>query len=521
MFLRMDGLLLDVHGEGDMSDRKVTIEKTPKGVKASLTPSEGIKAQNGSTPGNTSGIKHNMGQLKELSGLVKRIQLGNMAGLQYEGMRDLYTVFGYKKTPTADDFLAKYVRQDIATRIIDAPPLATWSNPPTIEDEGQNDTWDELDRAVKLWPTIYRADRLARLNSYSLLLLGFDDSGQLERPLKAKKAKAMLWARAIPARLVEEIVFDTNPKSRRFGFPDVYTVRFDDPQSKTTAKTTMGMKDMKVHHSRVVHIVENALEDEVFGIPIIEKVYNLLDDLLKVAGGTSETYWLTGNRGMQADIDPEMELNPEDAAALSDELDEYMHQLRRVIRTRGVELNTLESKPPSPKEVFAMIMALISGTTGIPQRILIGSEAGQLASEQDRANWAERIEERRSLYAEPNILEPLVDILQEIGLLSDVDVEWVWPTAFIQNPLEKGQTMAQQARAIGNISRQTGNKVPMQLTSRTEGREILGLEGDLPEEDILDVEPEVVEVKVPVGEDDDSTGPGTKPEEDKPPTDED
>lgn len=155
-----------------------------------------------------------------------------------------------------------------------------------------------------------------------------------------------------------------------------------------------------------------------------------------------------------------------------------------------------------------MIIALISGTTGIPQRILIGSEAGQLASEQDRANWAERIEERRALYAEPNILEPLVDVFQDVGLLSKGDIEFVWPSAFIQNPLEIGQTQAQTARAIGNISRQTGNKQPMQIISRQEARDTLGFEGELAESDIIEQEPEPPPTP-PSGDDEEP-----KPEED-------
>ncbi len=463
-----------------MNDR-VHIERTGRSVKASLT--------NGSDPRTSTGELHLNEQMKTLSGLVSRLQLANRAGLQFGGMRDLYKVFGYKTHPTPDDYLAKYMRQDITTRMIDAPPGATWSNPPTIEQEAQEAEWKVLDRAVKLYPAIYRADRLARLNPFSILLFGFDDSGELKSPVKPDKVKELLYVRAIGARLIDEMRFITNARDKRFGMPETYAVKFDDPTTKVAsggAINVKGIKNITVHNSRVVHIVENALEDQVFGIPIIEKVYNLLDDLLKVGGGTAEMYWLAGNRGMQAEIDPEMDLNPEDAAALSDELDEYMHQLRRVVRTRGVELSVLESKPPNPKDVFSMIINLISGTTGIPSRILLGSEAGQLASEQDRANWAERIDERRTLFAEPNILEPTVDLLQTVGLLSAGDVTFEWPSAFIQNPLEQGQTQAQTARAIGNISRQTGNKAPMQITSRQEARDIVGLEGELAEEDIIE-----------------------------------
>ena len=447
-----------------------------------------IKA-NGAAPKPAIGMKELDGKLETLSALLSRSQLGNLAGVQFEGNRKLYEIFGYKKHPTPDDFLAKYARQDLVTRIIDAPAAAIWANPPVIEDKALNDEWIALNRKVKLWNGLYRADRLARLNPYSILLCGFDDSGSLANKVNPENVKELLYVRAIGARLIEEITFNSNPRSPRFGFPETYKVSFDDPTLKSSTNgrtTTKHVKELVVHHSRVIHVVENPLEDEVFGIPIIEKVYNLLDDLLKVSGGTAEMYWLAGNRGIQVNVDKEMEINPTDAAALADEIDEYMHQLRRFVRTRGVDMNVLESKPPNPKEVFSMIINLISGTTGIPTRILLGSEAGQLASEQDRANWAERIDERRDLFAEPNMLWPLVDLFQEVGVLGEGEVVFDWPSAFIQNPLEIGQTQAQTARAIGNISRQTGNKAPMQLTSRIEARELLGFEGDLDESEIIE-----------------------------------
>lgn len=422
-------------------------------------------------------------ELRTLSAVVSRLQLAARAGLQYDGERDLYQVFGYKTDLRPEDFLAKYIRQDVASRIVDAPPGATWSNPPTIK-EGSPiiDPWDKVVKSVKLWNAMFRADRLARLNPFSILLFGFNDGGGMAG--QVSKASDLLYVRAIGSRQVEEIILDRNIRSARFGMPNTYKIKFDDPNDRSVTgigSTAGDTKELTVHHSRVVHIAENPLEDMVFGVPIMERVYNLLDDLLKVAGGSAETYWLTSNRGMQADIDKEMNLEPGDAEELEAEIDEYMHQLRRFIRTRGVKLNVLDSTTVNPKEPFEVIMSLISGTTGIPRRILLGAEAGQLASEQDRANWAERIEERRALFCTPWILEPTLALLQTVGLIPEGEVEWIWPSAFIQNPLEQGQTMAQQARAIGNMSRQTGNATPMQITSEEESRNILGLEGKIPD----------------------------------------
>ncbi len=438
--------------------------------------------------------------LRTLTGLISRLHLATLAGERFAGERKFYDIFGYIKNLKSEDFLAKYTRQDIASRIVDAPPGATWSNPPSAKDNDPwMEKWNELAKATQLWGAMYRADRLARMNHYSLLLFGFDDSADLKTPVNSSGVKELLYVRAIGSRVVEEMSFNSDPRSLRSGLPETYKIAFDDPATKSSSSGTVkvtGLKQLTVHHSRVVHVVENPLEDTVFGIPIMEKVFNLLDDLLKVAGGTSEMFWLSGRGGLQADIDKDLDIDPEDAAALGEEMDEFMHQLRRVIRTRGVTLTPLEHVVPNPKEIFDVIMSLISGTTGIPRRILLGSEAGQLASEQDRANWAERIEERRVLFAAPSILIPTTELLQALALLPEGDIEWIWPSAFIQNPLEKGQTMAQKARAIGNISRQTGAATPMPIVDQEEAREILGLEGPL---DMT----KVITIKVDPDDDDD------------------
>ncbi len=448
--------------------------------------------------------------LRANSALLSRFQLAGLAGDQFGGDRKLYSVFGYKRSLNANDFMAKYVRQDITSRIIDAPPGATWSNPPTIEQPEILAAWNTLLETVNLWNVMYRADRLSRLGHYSIILLGFDDTGDLERPAPSD-VSALLYARPISSRAVDSIKLEGDVTNPRFGKPLEYKISFAAPTERTISKgtsTSMATRDLLVHHSRIIHIVENPLDDEIIGVPIIERVYNLLDDLIKVAGGTAETYWLTGNRGMQANVDKDMEISPEDASALADEIDEYQHQLRRFIRTRGVEMNVLESTTPSPEETFNMIMSLISGTTGIPKRILIGSEAGQLASEQDRANWAERIDERRTLFSEPGILDPLISALQNVGLIPEGKPTYDWPSAFILSPLEASMTMAQTARAVGNLSRQTGGKTPMQITTREESREIVGLEGDLTDDALFFPVPEEQDASLRELTDDDGEGGG-------------
>ena len=422
-------------------------------------------------------------RIRHQSALIDRLQLAARAGVQFDDKRDLYLVFGYKRNLNYQHFLAKYARQGIAGRVVDAPPEATWSDPPVFDGSAaQEKVLDELVKKFKLWSMLERTDRLSRLGRFATMLIGIP-TGRVQGPPQKRTSNKVVYLRPLGETQVSIHKFVEDPTDERFGLPELYKVQFDSPIAKSIGVETVVKRvdAMDVHWARMLHVTENPLDDDVVSTPTIAKIFNDLDDLLKVSGGTSEMYWLGARQGIQADVDKEMEIDPQDAADLADELEEYQHQLRRIIRTRGVKLNVLESQAPNPESVFDMIISLISGATGIPKRILTGSEVGQLASEQDRANWAERIQERRALFAEPYILNPFIDRLIMLGVMPEGDYSWKWPEAFKESPLERSQTMAAKARAVGNLSRQTGNKTPMQITSEKEAREIVGFTGKIPD----------------------------------------
>lgn len=126
---------------------------------------------------------------------------------------------------------------------------------------------------------------------------------------------------------------------------------------------------------------------------------------------------------------------------------------------------------------FDVIMKLVSLASGIPLRILTGSERGELASSQDDGNWAGRIEERQLHYAEPVILRPLVDRLIFIGALpepKDGEYRVNWQSLSDPGERERAETAEIVGRAAVNF--QTASHI---LTLE-EGREILGLQGPAP-----------------------------------------
>lgn len=378
--------------------------------------------------------------------------------------RNLYSTFGYTIDPSFEDRLRKYLRQDVAARVVDAPASALWTNPPSVTstDQAWNDAWNDLVAREDLWAAIERADKLAGIGRYSIIIIGFNDGKSLEQPVDkirlGRNKQKILYLQPYSESSAQIKEYNGNERSERFNKPEMYLIN---PQiekqlgfDKSGAKAPLG--SFRVHASRVIHIAENVLENDVFGSPRLERVYNILDDLQKVTGGSAETYWLTSNRGMHIDVDKEMELEPQDAANLTEEIKEYANGLQRFIRTRGVKVNSLGGTVSDPKNTFGILIATISGATGIPQRILIGSEAGQLASEQDRANWADRIDERRANFGNPIVLHQLVKMLTFVGYLPSSDtlqITIAWPSAFKMSPLEAAQTSAQHARSATNFAK--------------------------------------------------------------------
>lgn len=429
-------------------------------------------------------------------GLLSRFKgiLGAIAGMgmSFGGARDLYAVFGYSPTVTFYQNYAKYKRQDIAARIVETEPKATWSQlpmPGAKMPEGFAEQWDALVHQHNIAEVFKRLDVLCGLGKYAVLLVGFDDRRPLSSPLNTNRANKVTFLQPYAEVSATVKEYDQDPASPRFGKPKMYRImpqKWRDLQSEGTLSTATWTSNeaFDVHYSRIIHVAENCLEDTIFGTPRLERVFNLLDDLLKVVGGSAETFWLTGNRGLHIDVDKDMTLLPEDAEDLAAEVDEYQNELRRAIRTKGVKVTSIGSDTPDPRGNFAVIMGLISGATGIPQRILLGTEAGQLASAQDRANLAVRISERRVLWAEPIVLNPFVHMMIEAGVLQVDHVEgedgmyWEWPDAFIQNPLERAQTAAQTARSLANVSKALSDAVP--VVTEEEGRRILGFSGPGP-----------------------------------------
>ncbi len=406
-----------------------------------------------------------LGRLTSLvSTIVSRAQLSNRAGITFGNKRDLYAELGYTRTLDYPQYFDRYQRGGIASRIVDAFPTATWRNPPIVsvkENEEFQEVWDKLVTRLAIYHYLERVDKLAGIGRYAVVFFGTSGGRSAESPLPPVKGPEDLLFLSLFSEenaqiraLVSEVV---NP---RFGLPDTYNVQFIgglDVNSRITAKI--------VHSSRVIHIAEGTLEDDVFGCPRLKKVWNYLDDLDKTIGASAEAVWKTVDRGIQFDLDKELDLTPEDEEDFAAEIEEYMHGQKRFFKTKGITTTVLGSTSIDPRGPVEALVGLISGTTGIPQRILMGSARGELSSGQDERNFNSRVRERQLSFAEPIVLRPFLDKLISINVLPEPDgpINIEWPDLAILTDKEAADIAARTGQAIKHVSDQAIMVLPPKL----------------------------------------------------------
>lgn len=384
-------------------------------------------------------------------------------GRSHGGDRDYYAVLGYPKSLEFGDFFARYEREHIASRIVDFPADETWRDIPEILDgtdkEGIEDTpftdaLNQLAKRLRLYHYCQRADKMAGIGRYGVLLIGIAGNIPLDQPVGALSSpEDIIYLRPYSEFSASIAQMVNDPNDPRYGLPEIYNL------SIAGDLTGEGQRTQRVHWTRVVHIAEGLLENEVFGRPRLQRVFNLLDDMMKLVGGAAEATWKLMRKGFVLDLDPEANLNAADLASLEEQIDEYDHGLRRFMKTRGMNVMDLGSEVVDPSGPFGLIVDLIAGATGIPQRILLGSERGELASSQDASSWAGRIADRRFNWAEPVILRAVIDRLIEWGALpTPTRTEYTvkWKPLFELSETEKATLAETWARGTQIMSQLSG-----------------------------------------------------------------
>lgn len=412
--------------------------------------------------------------------------------------RDINKECGYPDTREIgiDMLLEMYDRESIATRVVEVMPKESWKVQPAVyeDEDSETDTpfelaWDALGNTLRgqqswyqdeegnpVWEHLQRADKLSRIGSYGAILLGFDDGQTLATPLpgfggdwggtvetffgsvgtdaqydnnnmavapfvpKTGKQLTMLYMRSYHQGLVQIVQYEANRNNPRFGQPVMYRITYNDPRDQASG-IGIPLATLNVHWSRVIHLADNLGSSEIFGVPAMRPVFNQLLNLRKIYGGSAEMYWQAAMNLLFLETHPALGGDVTiDQSAIKSMADKMMNGLQRWGALQGMSAKQIGPAVQPPNNHVDVAIDAIAALIGIPKRILMGSERGELASSQDDTTWNDRLMHRQQNYLTPRVIVPFIDRLIAVGVLPEPSGYTVsWPDLNVLSPLEQGQ----------------------------------------------------------------------------------
>ena len=418
------------------------------------------------------------------STLVARATIARQLGQSFGGDRDLYTALGYYSTQqlTYSIYKGIYDRQDVATRIVDAPTDESWRKRPELVENLDDETtfekeWKMLQEDLDVYGALNRTEKLAGIGKYAVLLVGFDD---VHTPMGLREPVGspgkILYLRPYSEGNATIKTWDQDPTSKNYARPLTYGL------TAATAERT-GTTELIVHYTRVIHIARNTLEDDILGTPELQNVFNRLQDLEKVAGGSGEMYWKGAFPGYNFSVDKDAQVGVQNLDDLQDEIEDYMHKLNRYVRTRGVTVESLEQQVADPTGHANLLLELIAIAKGMPVRILKGSERGELSSGQDATEWNNKVEARQTNFVTPKVIRPFVNLVLEHDIISepaDGTYEVIWPPVHEPSEKDKAEGAKEASEALAKYAGTPGTD--MVIPPKIYLREIMKLRPEVLEE---------------------------------------
>ena len=314
--------------------------------------------------------------------------------------RNYSTVFGYPDLTDLRLFKRLYQRMPLAKGVVDMYVNHLWGEQPTIFSEQVPNLQEEfnvLAREMKLHSAMEGADRMA--------LVG---------------GNAFLLAISLPADI------SADPGNEQITQFKPYDLSYIEPTLDEAEVVKFYKNDnKKIHPHRIIDIKYSTWASAFWGSSIIEPILNAIYDNFKTLGSAAESVW-------RAAIDLSI-LHVSDSAdqaemeAFAKRFSQLTSGEERVLAMKGASVSRTQPATVQVGEILDKIKEEVSIATGIPKRILSGTEEGKLAGDADRERWEADLNSRRRRHAEPEIIVPIVKKLMATGQLPSADdfqIQW-------------------------------------------------------------------------------------------------
>ncbi len=424
--------------------------------------------------------------------------------------RDLADECGYPKSldynAGIELYREQYLDNGIARRALEIHAKECWQVvPEIIEDDdvevllpfekafqnlsvrlhGQGSYYRDPDNNP-LWEYLFKADVESGIGHFGVVFLGIDDKLPYDQPAAMRPpmtslpgdavedgepvsspqeigpdgegtVRNLLFVRVYPEYQVQIDQYETDRTSPRYGFPLIYSILGHDPRDRGSSTGPTG-EEIKVHWTRIVHVCFS----DIFHTPILRPILERCLDVRKTYGSSAEMYYKGAFPGLSIEALPQLagEVS-HDTQATKDELEQYMNGLQRYLFLVGVSAKSLAPQVVSPAEHLKTYIEAICIARDVPTRIFMGSERGELASEQDDQAWNDRVSTRQNRVVTPRIIVPTINRLIDLYVLPipPNGYKVKWPAFNSHTDTDKATIALTKAQAIGEYVAKGGETV--------------------------------------------------------------
>ena len=378
---------------------------------------------------------------------------------------DYFEEFNHKKILEYSDYKQLYDRFGLAARIVEIFPDYIWSNDITVfnPDEDENNPNSLKNKfkllsknsKLKLLSNLRLIDIMLGYSRFAVLFIGIKGEPSLDKEIKKelKGIDDLIYFEALDESSIEfnKQDIETNTQSERYGYPKRYKIKRNNLDGTQNEEF--------IHHSRIIHFKEKGSGDRLIGKPRLNRFYNALEDLYRTDGASNQSLYLNGRGGLliqakegacftdegstQAEID-HLRLSVEKLYRKSNE---------KYIISSNFDVRPLQFPVINPKETTDNTIKLLAGALGIPTRILLGSERGELASTQDAGFFISTVKHRQRNFCEEEILHPTITRFMELGILPKSDYEINWSDLVTIKQSERAEIVSKSLQALDLLYR--------------------------------------------------------------------